>query len=222
MVVRFKVLQGSKAGAEIKIPAPECMIGRGDDCHLRTQSDAVSRRHCVIRSTENEVTVRDLGSRNGTYVNGQQVSQDAVLLHGDHLRIGPLEFEVMIEQTVARAKRPKVAGVKEVAARTAGAADQSVTSELSEVAGWLDEAEQVEKEKRVADPETRQFHLDDTSHNIPAPSATPADDDATNAADAPKRPDKKSPGKLPPRPSTSTKDSREAASDMLKKFFNRR
>jgi pSer/pThr/pTyr-binding forkhead associated (FHA) protein len=221
MQVRLKILQGLKAGAEIKIPGPECLIGRGDDCHLRTQSDAVSRRHCVIKTSENEVTIRDLGSRNGTFVNNEQVTQDAVLLNGDQLRVGPLEFEVIVESTVAKAKRPKVAGIKEVAARTANASDSTSTTQLGEVADWLDEAEQAEKEKRVADPETRQFHLDETSHNLPV--TTPeADDGETKALDAPKRPDKKSPGKLPPRPATSTKDSREAASDMLKKFFNRR
>jgi predicted component of type VI protein secretion system len=221
MQVRLKLVQGSKAGTEIKNPGPECLIGRGEDCHLRTQSDAVSRRHCVIRTSENEVTIRDLGSRNGTFVNSEQVAQDAVLLNGDHLRVGPLEFEVIVEQTVAKAKRPKVAGIKEVAARTANASDSSINNQLGEVADWLDEAEQAEKEKRVADPETRQFHLDETSHNLPIPSATGEDSD-TKALEGPKRPDKKAPGKLPPRPSTSTKDSREAASDMLKKFFNRR
>jgi pSer/pThr/pTyr-binding forkhead associated (FHA) protein len=221
MQVRLKIAQGSKAGTEIKIPGPECLIGRGDDCHLRTQSDAVSRRHCVIHSTENEVTVKDLGSRNGTFVNGEQVTQDTVLLDGDHLRVGPLEFQVMVEQTVSRPKRPKVAGIKEVAARTAEASDATATSELNDVAGWLDEAEQVEKDKRVADPETRQFHLDDTSHNLPKPDED-EEDGETKTLEGSKRPDKKSPGKLPPRPSTSGKDSREAAADMLKKFFNRR
>jgi predicted component of type VI protein secretion system len=221
MQVRLKIAQGSKAGTEIKIPSPECVIGRGDDCHLRTQSDAVSRRHCVIRTTDNEVTIRDLGSRNGTFVNGEPVSQEpAVLLNGDHLRIGPLEFEVLSEQTVARAKRPKVAGIKEAAARTAGASDSS-TSELTDIADWLDEAEQAEKERRVAEPETRQFHLDDTSHNLPVPPAA-LEDSETKALDGGKRPEKQSPGKLPPRPSTTSADSRAAAADMLKKFFNRR
>ena len=220
MQARLKIAGGPNADKEIKVPGPECLIGRGDDCHLRTQSDAVSRRHCVIRTTENDVTVKDLGSRNGTFVNGEQVAQETVLLDGDHLRVGPLEFQIVLEQTVGRPKRPKVAGIKEVAARTAGAAETSSTAELDDVANWLDEAEQVEKEKRVADPETRQFHLDETSHNLPKPGEK--NDGETKNLDGSKRPEKKSPGKLPPRPSTSGKDSREAASDMLKKFFNRR
>ncbi|MGH8248160.1 MAG: FHA domain-containing protein, partial [Gammaproteobacteria bacterium] len=199
--MRLKIVQGSKAGTEIKIPGPECVIGRGDDCHLRTQSDAVSRRHCVIRSTDNEVTIQDLGSRNGTFVNGELVSQEpAVLLNGDHLRIGPLEFQVLAEQTVGRAKRPKVVGIKEVAARTAGSSsDSTTTTELTDIADWLDQAEQTEKEQRVSDPETRQFHLDETSHNLPVPAANKADGE-TKAIENPKRPEKQTPGKLPPRP----------------------
>ncbi|MFO0884621.1 MAG: FHA domain-containing protein [Pirellulales bacterium] len=94
MQVRLKVTQGSKAGSEIKIPAPKCLIGRSDECHLRPQSEAISRRHCVIITTESEVAVRDLGSRNGTFVNDERINEEAVLLQGDILRVGPLEFEV--------------------------------------------------------------------------------------------------------------------------------
>ena len=60
MQVRLKVLQGSKAGKEIKIPTPQCLVGRSEECHLRPQTDAISRRHCLIMMTENEVVVRDL------------------------------------------------------------------------------------------------------------------------------------------------------------------
>ena len=106
MQVRLKILQGSKSGKEIKLPAPQCLVGRSEECHLRPQVDAVSQRHCLIMTTESEVVVCDLKSRNGTYVNGEKVSEETVLLCGDHLRIGPLAFEVVIE--TAKAKRPKV------------------------------------------------------------------------------------------------------------------
>src|SRR5947209_11668349 len=119
MHVSLKILQGSKAGKEFKIPTPKCLIGRGDECHLRPQSDASSRRHCVIITTENEVIVRDLKSRNGTFVNDERVAEEAVLLNGDILRVGPLQFEMMLEQTPGRDKRPKVTDIKEAVARTA-------------------------------------------------------------------------------------------------------
>jgi predicted component of type VI protein secretion system len=216
MHVSLKILQGSKAGKEWKIPTPKCLIGRGDECHLRPQSEAISRRHCVIITTENEVVVRDLNSRNGTFVNEERVAEEAVLLHGDTLRVGPLQFEMMIEQSPAKNKRPKVADIKEAVARTAEGSSVNSTSDLDDVTQWLDEADSQEKTRRTSDPETRQFRLDENDgdkQTVP---------DTKTLAEAAKRPDKKLPGKLPPRPATQKADSREAAADMLKKFFNRR
>jgi pSer/pThr/pTyr-binding forkhead associated (FHA) protein len=220
MLVQLKILHGSNSGKLIKIPAPTCVIGRGDDCHLRPQSDAVSREHCAIITTENEVTVRDLNSRNGTFVNSERVGEEAVLLSGDVLRVGPLEFELQIEQTVAKVKRSKVSDIKEAVARTAeGGA--SATSELSDIGDWLAEGDEADKERRTIDPDTRQFRIDETAS--PDTTVAKAATSETKPLDeGPKRPAKKAPGKLPPRPSTQLKDSREAATNMLKKFFNRR
>lgn len=226
MQVRLKVTQGSKAGSEIKIPAPKCLIGRSDECHLRPQSEAISRRHCVIITTESEVAVRDLGSRNGTFVNDERISQEAVLLQGDILRVGPLEFEVCLEQSVAKQKRPKANDIASVAARSAEGSKAANPSELGSVGDWLDEADNELREKRFADPETRQFRIEDTNAANPVVPGTdpgiPVDSE-TKSIDSPvKRPEKKAPGKLPPREEEQKKDSREAAADMLKKFFNRR
>ena len=220
MQVRLKVLQGSKTGKEIKLPTPQCLVGRSEECHLRPQTDAISRRHCLIMMTENEVVVRDLKSRNGTFVNGEKVAEEAVLLSGDQLRIGPLSFEVVIE--TAKAKRPKVHDIKEVATRTAEGGTSDLTTELDNIDQWLSEADVEDQEKRQSDPETRQFRLDDTSAPAGGEVKPIVADGDTKTIDPPKRPAKKSPGKLPPRPATDAKDSRQAASDMLKKFFNRR
>jgi pSer/pThr/pTyr-binding forkhead associated (FHA) protein len=223
MHVMLKILQGSKQGKEVKIPTPKCLIGRGEDCHLRPQSEAISRRHCVILTTENEVVVRDLSSRNGTFVNDEQVKEEAVLLHGDVLRVGPLQFEIVIEASPAKSKRPKVTDIKEAVARTAEGSGINSTSDLGDVTQWLDEADSAEKSRRTA-PETRQFRLDETvvpSDSDVQPEAAAAAASGAGSATM-KRPEKSQPGKLPPRPTTNKADSREAAADMLKKFFNRR
>jgi len=232
MQVRLKILQGSNAGKEIKIPSPKCVIGRGDDCHLRPQSDAISRRHCVIITTENEAVVRDLNSRNGTFVNNERVAEESVLLGGDMLRVGPLEFEVAIEQTPGKPKRPKVADIKEAVARTAEGSSVGTATELEDVSQWLEEADTEEKQRRYTDPETRQFRLDDTEmppeddKKVGSTTETKAlkpDPKKVDAkAEKPEKKKKEEPGKLPHRPGSSSKDSREAAADMLKKFFNRR
>jgi pSer/pThr/pTyr-binding forkhead associated (FHA) protein len=223
MQVRLKILQGSNTGKELKIPSPKCLIGRGDDCHLRPQSDAISRRHCVIITTDNEVVVRDLNSRNGTFVNGDRVAEEAVLLHGDNLRVGPLEFEMIIEQHPGGNKRPKVTDIKDAVTRTAESSSVNSTSDLGDVSQWLDEADTYDKQKRNVEPETRQFRLDETVMPVDgAKTASSTSETKPLPPDAKKDKDKKGPGKLPPRPNTQLKDSREAAADMLKKFFNRR
>jgi pSer/pThr/pTyr-binding forkhead associated (FHA) protein len=220
MQVRLKILQGSSDGKVLKIPTPTCVIGRGDDCHLRLQKDAISRRHCEIVTTENEVIVRDLQSRNGTFVNEEKVASEAVLLSGDILRVGPQQFELVIEQTVAKPKRPKVGDIKEAVARTAEGNSVASTADLGDVTQWLDEADTQERSRRN-DPETRQFRLDETGDSDVTVADASASDTKTLAPGA-KRPEKQAPGKLPPRPATQKADSREAAADMLRKFFNRR
>jgi pSer/pThr/pTyr-binding forkhead associated (FHA) protein len=224
MQVRLKILQGSNTGKEVKIPMPKCLIGRGDECNLRPQAEAISRRHCVIITSEHEVIVRDLNSRNGTCVNGERIAEDTVLLTGDVLRVGPLEFELRIEQTAAKIKRPHVTDIKEAAARTAEGSTIAATTELGDVSQWLEEAEEIEKRRRP-DAETRMFHMDDTQTREKTESVPTGDAKAGDTKALPqdlKRPDKKAPGKLPPRTDQQSKDSREAAADMLKKFFNRR
>ena len=226
MHVRIKILHGSNAGKEVKIPVPKCLIGRADDCHLRPQSDAISRRHCVIITTDSEVVVRDLNSRNGTFVNGERVAEESVLLTGDILRVGPLEFEMQIEHTAAKIKRPKVSDIKEAVSRTAEAGASSATGGMGDdVSDWLDEGDKLDQQRRYVEPDTRQFRIDDTSHPDSATTAeapTATTDTKSIPPDESKKPEKKTPGKLPPRPTIQTKDSREAAADMLKKFFNRR
>jgi pSer/pThr/pTyr-binding forkhead associated (FHA) protein len=233
MQVKFKLLKGSHAGKEVKLPAPKCLIGRNDDCHLKPQSEAVSRRHCVILTTDTEVTIRDLNSRNGTHVNGEKITGDTVLLNGDVVKVGPLEFEMLIEHTAARIKRPKVSDIKDAATRIVQTTASASSQDLSDVTAWLDEADV------KARTETRQFRVDDTTtgtvadivgeHGTDKSDAPGTDKNAEKnqettelKVDETKRPEKKPPGKLPPRQVVQAKDSREAASDMLKKLFNRR
>ena len=119
MDARLKVILGTNAGKEIRLLGPKFLIGRAEDCHLRPKSDLISRHHCVLLLEEQGLTVRDLGSRNGTLVNGQRVSGECELKTGDNLEVGPLKFEVSVSALSAPTKRPKVNGIKEAAARTA-------------------------------------------------------------------------------------------------------
>ncbi len=63
------------------------LLGRGTDCHLRLVDNGVSRHHAEIRVEDSEAVLVDLGSTNGTFVNGQQ-AQRARLVDGTRLSLG--------------------------------------------------------------------------------------------------------------------------------------
>jgi pSer/pThr/pTyr-binding forkhead associated (FHA) protein len=74
------------------------VIGRHQDCDVRVDSSRISRRHCCLAVGAQEVAVRDLGSTNGTWVNGQRLEAKGALRHGDELGIGHLRFRLDITQ----------------------------------------------------------------------------------------------------------------------------
>ena len=119
MEVQLKVLVGNNVGQVLKVPGPKFFIGRAEDCHLRPGSDLVSRHHCVLMVDGQTVSLRDFGSKNGTLVNGVRIIGETTLNNGDNIKVGPLEFEFQVIESLAGAKRPKVNSVKEAAVRTA-------------------------------------------------------------------------------------------------------
>ncbi len=94
MEVKLVVANGKNLGQEIPVTGPKFLIGRADDCQLRPRSDVISRYHCVILVEEGFVSVRDFGSKNGTFVNDEQIMGEQELHDGDRLRVGQLEFDV--------------------------------------------------------------------------------------------------------------------------------
>lgn len=209
--VKLKVQAGSNEGKEIPVPMARFLIGRSDECQLRPKSDAISRNHCTILINDDDVTVRDLNSRNGTFVNDERVSGDQPLKNGDMLRVGKLQFEVLIQPEL---KTPHVPA-PDTKQEKKGDDSSSVEFDVSE---WLEEANAIAKQKR-SDPDTRQFKLDETDRfaleNAAGETPSPTGDSGVK-----KPPEKKAPGKLPDRHKQAAANSREAAADMLKKFFN--
>lgn len=64
------------------------VIGRGEDCELTLANPRISRRHCEIFRCRNTFWIVDLGSTNGTMLNGRRLSDAAVLREGDLLHLG--------------------------------------------------------------------------------------------------------------------------------------
>jgi len=72
------------------------VVGRTNSCDLRIPLPSVSRQHCELRLDDEALTVRDLGSSNGTYRNNIRV-QEATLEPGDEIVIGPVVFTVVVD-----------------------------------------------------------------------------------------------------------------------------
>ncbi|HQQ62984.1 MAG TPA: FHA domain-containing protein [Pseudomonadales bacterium] len=70
------------------------VVGRANDCELTFPLASMSRRHASLSVENGILTVKDLGSANGTYVNGQRV-EEAQLKDGDQLRLDKLDFTVL-------------------------------------------------------------------------------------------------------------------------------
>ncbi|HLJ10077.1 MAG TPA: FHA domain-containing protein [Planctomycetaceae bacterium] len=95
MDVRLLVTRASADAKQIKL-GPETLIGRNPECNLRIASGQVSRRHCLVKVVGSGVSVRDLGSANGTRLNGETIlaEVDVPILPGSTLVVGPLKFVV--------------------------------------------------------------------------------------------------------------------------------
>ena len=77
------------------LPKDTTVIGRREDCDLRIPLAEVSRKHCKFTIDGDTLTVEDMGSSNGTYVNGERV-QNAAVQAGDTVQVGPCIFIVQI------------------------------------------------------------------------------------------------------------------------------
>ena len=88
------VLQPTKKqGKVIAIDRAVVLVGRGSDCDaIITDSQKISRRHCCLVQVDNTYYVRDLGSMNGIWVNGERVSRENLISSGDRVQIGDVEF----------------------------------------------------------------------------------------------------------------------------------
>src|SRR5262245_3349619 len=72
------------------------VMGRRDDCDFRIPLGDTSRKHCRLRKEDNSLTVEDLGSSNGTYVNGKRIHEQD-LQPGDTVQIGPVVFVLQLD-----------------------------------------------------------------------------------------------------------------------------
>lgn len=117
----LRVLGGKFQGKAIPLNMKRFLVGREQDCHLRPNSESVSRHHCVFIIDDYGVRLRDLGSTNGTRVNRELIRHETPLKDGDLIQIGKLELQLGVRTVEAvAAPEPAPAAVFEPPANQAG------------------------------------------------------------------------------------------------------
>lgn len=105
MDVNLVLLKKNGSNKIFPLPSNVTVIGRRHICDLCIPIESVSRQHCQLSSDNGMLKIRDLDSRNGTYLNGKRI-KEAVIKAGDSIKIGPLSFVLQIDgqpQTTAEA-----------------------------------------------------------------------------------------------------------------------
>jgi len=88
---RLVIIRGPGAGRDVALGA-ETVVGRAPDVEIPVDDAGASRQHCRVRIQGAFWVLEDLGSRNGTYVNGKRADGVVPLREGDVLRVGTVEL----------------------------------------------------------------------------------------------------------------------------------
>lgn len=122
--IQLRITEGSAKGKVFDFAAHDTfLLGRHPDCHVHLPDDSfVSRHHFILEVCPPQACVRDLGSRNGTYVNGRKVGgrkegetpeegarrayPEVTLKHGDRIHVGDTALEVAVKQSAPAAAVP--------------------------------------------------------------------------------------------------------------------
>lgn len=129
------VLSGKLEGKRLLLPLEkDIVVGREAGCQIVLASTLISRQHCRLRRTPLGVQVQDLSSQNGTFVNDVVIDEATLLVVGDILRIGAIEFEVQLHEALEPA--PVAKTTLPLKKRSS---DEKKSSGISdhEIAGWL-------------------------------------------------------------------------------------
>jgi pSer/pThr/pTyr-binding forkhead associated (FHA) protein len=133
MDVRFVVVSPASLERSVAVRLP-ILVGRSDEARFRLRQDSVSRRHCEFFIEDDAVHVRDLGSTNGTFLDGKEIAADAatVVRPGAVVQVGGIAFRVDYEPAARRSATSDDDTVPLAAVAQAGAAE---SDEAPEAAG---------------------------------------------------------------------------------------
>jgi pSer/pThr/pTyr-binding forkhead associated (FHA) protein len=128
----MRFISGKYQGGEFPLPPnTEIIVGRSSDLDMVLVEDMVSRRHAKIMVNADQVTIQDLGSTNGTFVNGERVKR-ATLNDGDRVLIGTSIIKLVTADAAAPPSAPPGKKLQEVAINRR-------TNQVRSMSGAIDE-----------------------------------------------------------------------------------
>jgi eukaryotic-like serine/threonine-protein kinase len=111
MRFELRFVHGVRAGQVINLEDNQTVVlGRGTETNCRIQDPSISRRHCQITNCPQGLLIADLGSSNGTYVNGQPISHWVPLNSGDQVVLGQNQVEIFAAMMAAPQHRCGLCG----------------------------------------------------------------------------------------------------------------
>ena len=191
----LKVVGGKQDGKVIPLNTPKFLIGREQDCHLRPGTESVSRHHCAITIDEFTVRIRDLGSSNGTLINGTRIIGVQEANSWDRLKVGTLEFDVVISGAAVPAGAiidPAAAGTEfalsEFELEAAPTAVPEGTSDTAVMSGDTAVIKKVDVEQAVESDAAATPAIQPEQDASPVPEVAAPTPELTAAVEAPQAP----------------------------------
>lgn len=145
MEVNLVLFKKNGSRKTFSLPGGATVIGRRRHSDFYIPLLSVSRRHCQLNCDGGVLKIRDLGSRNGTYLNGKQIDE-AVIKPGDSIEVGPLTFVFQIdgqpgEVVPPQRAKPKAPRQETPASKAATEEDSGSFLELDESDSFLADLE---------------------------------------------------------------------------------
>lgn len=217
MQTKLIVASGKSAGRAISIKRNKLLIGRAEECDVRPLSEDVSRRHCAVHVGLTDVWVEDLGSRNGTFVNGVRITEKTKVFAGDLIRVGALELKVFCSKPAAEGSEEDVSQWLMADDAPAGMFDTTQSLPKSATAAAAPEDVAADASSIHSDPPA-----DAAGGSGISGSGSGISRSSSSLAIEAVKESKAKPGVLPQSAKKGSDNSRDAAADALKKFFGNR
>src|SRR4029434_6604959 len=104
-MAKLVVLSAGMTGRSHELKVDKTTIGRVEDNTFQIAEPSVSSHHCEVLLRGNEVLVRDLNSTNGSFINGEKITEK-VLKPGQTLRLGQIEMRLETDVPAGQSKKP--------------------------------------------------------------------------------------------------------------------